>query len=75
MLLMWVWPVKEMTELVSGMPAPKFYDESSWVRGLELVQGSSGSFFRFDIRCVRVFPKMCSRTPGGTRTQGWRPLQ
>jgi hypothetical protein len=28
---MWFWPVNEMTELVSGMPAPQFGDESSWV--------------------------------------------
>jgi hypothetical protein len=28
-LLMWFWPVNEMTELVSGMPAPQFGDESS----------------------------------------------
>jgi hypothetical protein len=40
---MWFWPVSEMIELVSGMPAPQFGDESSWVGGSELVQGSSGS--------------------------------
>jgi hypothetical protein len=34
-----------MTELVSGMPAPQFGGESSWVRGSELVQGSSVSFW------------------------------
>jgi hypothetical protein len=32
------WPVNEMTELVSGTPAPQFGDESSRVRGSELVQ-------------------------------------
>jgi hypothetical protein len=46
---MWFWPVNEMTELVSGMPAPQFGDESSSVRGSELAQGSSGS--------VRSFPR------------------
>jgi hypothetical protein len=40
---MWLWPVIEMIELVSGMPAPPFGDESSWVRGSELDQGWSGS--------------------------------
>jgi hypothetical protein len=39
-----------MTELVSGMPAPQFGDESSRVRGSELVQGSSGS----RVRCFHV---------------------
>jgi hypothetical protein len=28
-LLMWFWPVNEMTEPVSGMPAPQLGDESS----------------------------------------------
>jgi hypothetical protein len=40
---MWFWPVNEMIELVSGMPAPQFGDKSSSVRGSELVQSSSGS--------------------------------
>jgi hypothetical protein len=31
------WSVNEMTEL-TRMPAPQFGDESSWVRGSELVQ-------------------------------------
>jgi hypothetical protein len=35
--------VNEKTELVSGIIAPHFGDESSWVRGSELIQGSSGS--------------------------------
>jgi hypothetical protein len=30
-----------LTELVSGMKARQFGDESSWVRGSELFQGSS----------------------------------
>jgi hypothetical protein len=51
-----------MTEPVSGMPAPQLGDESSWVRGSELVQGSSSSVFRPD------WCKIISRTPG------WRPL-
>jgi hypothetical protein len=46
---MWFWPVNEMIELVSGMPAPQFGDESSWVRGSELLQGLSGS-----VTCFRV---------------------
>jgi hypothetical protein len=42
-LLMWFWPGNEMIELVSGMPAPQFADESSLVQGSDLVLGSSGS--------------------------------
>jgi hypothetical protein len=41
------WGVNEMIELASGIPAPQFGDESSWVRGSELVQGSSGSCVSF----------------------------
>jgi hypothetical protein len=33
---MWFWPVNEMTEIVSGMPAPQFGGESSWI--LDLVK-------------------------------------
>jgi hypothetical protein len=44
---MWFWPVNKMIELVSSMPAPQFGDESSWVWGSELVQGSSGSCVSF----------------------------
>jgi hypothetical protein len=51
------WRVNEVTELVSGMPAPQFGDESSWVRGSDVVQGSSGS-------CVSFWCKMFSRNPG-----------
>jgi hypothetical protein len=40
------WPFNEMIELVFGMPASQFRDESSWVRGSELVQAVS--VFRFD---------------------------
>jgi hypothetical protein len=37
-----------MIELVSGMPAPQFLgDESSGVRGSELVQGLNGSYVSF----------------------------
>jgi hypothetical protein len=53
---MWFWLVNEIIELVSGMPAPQFVDESSWVRGSELVQGSRCS-------CVSFWCKMSSRTP------------
>jgi hypothetical protein len=52
------WPVNEMTELVSGMPAPQFGAESSWVRGSELVQGSSGSCVSFSLMWdVFVYPQ------------------
>jgi hypothetical protein len=44
---MWFRPVNEMIELVSGIPAPQFGDYSYWVRGSELVQGSSGSCISF----------------------------
>jgi hypothetical protein len=49
-------------QLVSGMPAPQFGDESSWVRGSELVQGSSGSGVSFWLM-KDVFEYPC-----------WRPL-
>jgi hypothetical protein len=64
-----------MIELVSGMPAPRFGDESSWVLGSELVQGWSGSCVSFDwFEIFRVSPKMSSPISGGTFTPGWRPL-
>jgi hypothetical protein len=52
--------------LLFGMPAPQFGDESSWVRGSELVQGSSGCtvsfwfdmFPRTPLRCLRVPPEV-----------------
>jgi hypothetical protein len=37
------WAANDMTELVSGMLAAEVGDESYWVRGSKLVQGSSGS--------------------------------
>jgi hypothetical protein len=46
---MWFWPVNETTELVSGMPAPQFGDESSRVRGSGMVQGSRGSVRSFGV--------------------------
>jgi hypothetical protein len=46
-LLMWFWPVDEMIELISGMPTPQSEDESSWMRGSELVQNSSSSCVSF----------------------------
>jgi hypothetical protein len=56
---MWFCPVNEITEPVSGMPAPQFGDESSLVRGSELVRGSSGSFFvLIDVSC---FPNRLTR--------------
>jgi hypothetical protein len=51
-------------EPVSGMPAPQFWDESSWVRGSDLVQGPSGSFRFFPLDWCKLF----SCAPG------WRPL-
>jgi hypothetical protein len=53
---MWFWPVNEMTELVSGMPAPQFGDESS-----ECEKIRAGSKFK-------RFVKMSSRNSWGTRT-------
>jgi hypothetical protein len=56
-----------MTELVSGMPSPQFGNESSWVRELKLVKGSSGScvsalwmldVFTYLVKCLRVPAKM-----------------
>jgi hypothetical protein len=43
-----------MIELLSGMPAPQFRDESLCVVGSELVQGSSGS-----IRCFHILIRKC----------------
>jgi hypothetical protein len=57
-LLVWFWPVNEVIELVSGMPAPPFGDESSLVRGTEPVQGSSG-FLRCS--CVPQVEDHCLR--------------
>jgi hypothetical protein len=78
-LLMWFWPVNELIELVSSMPAPHSRDESSWLRGSELFQCLIGSCFvlisflnsiylvwHF---CVASKSKMSSSTPGGTCTQ------
>jgi hypothetical protein len=61
---MWFWPVNEMTELVSGMPAAQFGDESSWVRGSELVQGSRGSCVSFwYMQGVFPYPLKCLSIP------------
>jgi hypothetical protein len=46
---MWLRPVNEMIELVSGMPTPQFGDESSWVQVSEFVKAWSGS-----VRCFRL---------------------
>jgi hypothetical protein len=51
-LLMWFWLVNEMIELVSGMPAPHFGDESTWVRGSELVQGLKRLLYSLRCLCV-----------------------
>jgi hypothetical protein len=40
-------PVPVSDLLVSGIPAPHFEDESSLVRGSEVVQGSSGCYVSF----------------------------
>jgi hypothetical protein len=53
---MWFWPVDEMTELVSSMPAPQFGDESPL--SVRIRDGSR--FKRFlcfvltDVRCSRI---------------------
>jgi hypothetical protein len=56
--MLWFWPVNKMIELVCGMPTPQVEDESSWVRGSDLVQGSSGSCVSslIDVRCFRMLP-------------------
>jgi hypothetical protein len=61
-LLMWFRPVNEMSELVSVIPAPQIGEEFSWVWRSELIQK------------FKLFRKKSLRTPGGTSTQGWRPL-
>jgi hypothetical protein len=61
---MWFWPVNEMFELVSDMPAPQFGDESSWVQEAELVQSLGVSCVSFWL-IWDVFaypPKMSSHT-------------
>jgi hypothetical protein len=62
LLSMWFWLINETIDFISGMPAPQFGDEYSWVRGSQLVQGS-----RFKVQAVSVFRfdlcKMFSRTP------------
>jgi hypothetical protein len=53
---MWLSPVNEMTELVSGMPAPQFGEESSFRAGSMFKQ-----FLCFNVIDVRR--KTSSRTP------------
>jgi hypothetical protein len=64
-LLMWFWPVNEMTELVSGMPAPAFGAESSL--SARIRAGSESRVFLYLIliyvRCFLVSPKIYSCTP------------
>jgi hypothetical protein len=56
---MWFWPVNEIIDLVSGMPAPQFGDESSWVQESELVKGSSGSCVLFWLMYdVLAYPRL-----------------
>jgi hypothetical protein len=64
---MWFWPVNGMIELVSGMPAPQYGDESS-CEDQSRFKVQAVPMFRFDWR------KILSLTLGGTRTPGWRPL-
>jgi hypothetical protein len=65
---MWFCPVNEMIELVSGIPAPQFGGEFSWVRGSELVQGSSGSCVSFRMmQDAFAYPVRCLRTSPGVR--------
>jgi hypothetical protein len=69
---MWFLPVNEIIELDSGMPVLQFGDESS----LSVRIRAGSSFKRFlcfvliDPRCFRLFLKMSSLNPGGTRAQG-----
>jgi hypothetical protein len=57
-LLMWFCPVDGMTELVSGMPAPQFGEESSRVRGSEL-KVQAVPVFRFDdVKCFPLRPSI-----------------
>jgi hypothetical protein len=55
---MWLWPVNEMIEFVSGMPAPQFGDE--------FCECEDQSWFK--VQAVPVFHlywcKMFPRTPG-----------
>jgi hypothetical protein len=50
---MWFWPINEVIELVSDMPASQFGDEYSWA-------GSRFKLFLYfvliDVRCFRVPP-------------------
>jgi hypothetical protein len=52
---MWFWPIKEMTELVSSMPAPQFGGEFFSAR-----MRAGSKFKRFlhfvfnDVRCFQV---------------------
>jgi hypothetical protein len=62
------WAVNEITELDSGKPAPQFGDESSWMRGSKLVQGSSGSCVSFRlIQGIFAYPLRCVHSTTGGR--------
>jgi hypothetical protein len=58
---MWFWPVNEMTEPVSGMPAPQFGDESSLSARIR-----AGPRFKQFLRCVLINVR-CFRVPPGVR--------
>jgi hypothetical protein len=59
---MWFWPVSEMSELASDMPAPQFGEESSWLLGSELVRGSSSSLVSLWLmQDVSAYPLRCLR--------------
>jgi hypothetical protein len=54
---MWFWPVTEMIQLVSEVPAPQFRDE--------FLEYEDQSWFK-----VQLFRKLLSLTPWGTRIPG-----
>jgi hypothetical protein len=62
------WPVNEINELVSGMPAPQFGDESSEGEDQSWFKVQAVPVFRFDR--YKMFSRTASTTPAGTRTPG-----
>jgi hypothetical protein len=63
---MWFWPVNEIIELISSIPAPEFRtnlrecEDHSWFK----VQAVP-VFRLLSVKCFRVPPKMSSHTPRG----------
>jgi hypothetical protein len=55
---MWFWPDNEMIELVSGMPAPQFEDESSLIARIRAASRFKRflSFVLMVVRCFRIPP-------------------